>query len=410
MRHITLLLALVLAVNLSYSQRKTPAKKTALKTSVAKRPTIPRKPPLKKSVRKPSILVPYRDKNLWGFSDTLGNVRVLPVYKKLIKIHYYRNGQANFVMKGDKNLVVVNQDGRVVLPESVSANYDSISVHDYYPNHVHVHKNGKLGIYKDGGEIVPAIYHAVGSEPNDSFVVVDDNLQGLYNGAGRLIIPVKYSSIDLVWEESTDDKIVWHAKTAWEEKKFTDVRVPQPYDAPYELAEKRLAGEEVIVDAAIAQRIQSQYDKVTAAPYYGIYYVTRGGLMGVYDGTADKEIIAPQYESISLVSVEKNKKIYGVRHQGKLGMVGNDNSIVVPIEFDKITADRYLEGFVLVKDGKKGFYVRNTAYPYIKPLYNEFIEKTKIPVSRKWSFELFKVKTDGGEGYVGENGVEFFRD
>jgi len=410
MRQITLVLALLLGVNFSYSQQKSTAKKPLPKTSVVKKTVNRKKPVVNKVAKKPSFLVPYRDKNLWGFSDTLGNVKVQPVYKKLVNLYYYNDAKANFVMKGDKNLVVVNQDGKLVLPETVSANYDSISVHVYYPDHVHVHKNGKLGVYKNGREIFPPIYHGILPMPNGSFQVVENNLYGLYNSAGKLIIPVKYSSIDLLWNESTDDKIVWLATTASEEKKFTDVRIPEPYDAPYELAEKRLADEEVIADASIPERIQSQYDKITAEPDYGIYYVKRGDLMGVYDGIADKEIIAPQYESISLVSVENSKNVYGVRQNGKLGMVRADNSVVVPIEFDKITPDRNLGGFVLIKDGKKGFYVRNTTYPYIKPLYNEFIEKEQIPVSRKWSFGLFKVKTDGGEGFVGENGVKFFRD
>ena len=399
-------IALLLTVSLSYSQKKPIAKKPVAKTAAIKKTVVKKAIPKKKTV---SFLVPYRVKNLWGFSDTLGNVKVEPVYKELVTLYYYDDGKANFVMKGDKNPVVVNQQGKIVIPESVSANYDSISLHDYYPNHVQVHRNGKLGVYKSGREIIPPIYHAIGPSPNDSFEVVDNNLHGLYNGGGKLIIPVKYSGIELLWSESTPTKIVWLAKTAWEEKKFTDIRIPEIDDAPYELLEKRLAADEIIADATIPERIQSQYDKVTAEPDYAIYYVKRGDLTGIYDGIADKEIIAPQYETISLVSVENDRKIFGVKQNGKLGMVRADNSIVVPIEFDRISPDRNLGGFVLVKDGKKGFYLRNTIYPYIKPLYNEFTEKQEIPVRRKWSFGLFKVKTDGGEGFVGENGIEFFK-
>ena len=28
-------------------------------------------------------LIPYRDGNLWGFCDTLGNVKVKPLYKEI---------------------------------------------------------------------------------------------------------------------------------------------------------------------------------------------------------------------------------------------------------------------------------------------------------------------------------------
>jgi hypothetical protein len=408
MRQITFVLALLLAVNLSYSQKKTPAKKSLPKTTAVKKIAAKKPLPKKKPV---SILVPYRDKNLWGFADTLGNIKVLPVYKKLVHFQYYDHGKANFIMKGDVGFVVVNQDQKIVMPELVSALYDSVSVHPYYPDHVHLHKGGKLGVYKNGKEIVAPLYQSIGSEPNESFIVNKGGLIGLYNNAGKMTIPIEYKSIDVSWDDITATKFVWRASNDREKKKFTDLRIHDVRsDEPVQIVEKRIGDDIVQGDAEVPVHIQSQYEKVTAEPGYGMYYVKRNGLTGVYDIKADKEIITPQYESVNLASVERNVKIFGVRKDGKLGLIKADNAILVPIEFDKIAPDRNLGGFILTKNGKKGLYVRNANYPYINPLYDDIVAKETIPVSYRRSFVLFKVKTAGGESYVGENGVAFFKD
>src|SRR6476660_982171 len=149
------LLALLLTLNFSYAQKKTAVKRHVAKTTTHKKTASAKKKIPKKTV---SILVPYRDKNLWGFADTLGNIKLQPVYKKLVHFQYYDGGKANFIFKADKNFVIINQDLKTVMAESVSAAYDSVSIHPYYPNHVHVHKDGKLGAYKNGKEIIRPIY------------------------------------------------------------------------------------------------------------------------------------------------------------------------------------------------------------------------------------------------------------
>jgi hypothetical protein len=402
MRKITLLVALLLATGFSYSQKKSGAKKPVVKTAVVKKAA---------PVKKTSILIPYRVKELWGFSDTLGNVKVQPIYKKLIQFYYYDNGKANFVMKGDKNLVVVNQDQKVVMPETVSANYDSISTHSYYPNHVHIYKDGYLGVYKNGKEIIKPIYRSIGSEPNESFIVSQKGLFGLFNGTGKMIIPAEYRHIEPSWDDVTETNFVWVAESGSGKKRFSDLRIPQPKsDDEIEIVEKRMGGQTIEGDTEVPAHIKTKYDKVERETGYNIYYVKREGLTGVFDGNTNSEIIALQYENIRLVSIENNGKIFLVSKNGLSGLVRSGNTILVPLEFNDIAANPYLEGFVLTKNGKKGFYIRNTIYPYIKPLYNDILVKEEIPVTRRWSFGLFKVQTDGGEGYVGENGVEFFKD
>ncbi|CAM3272957.1 hypothetical protein FLLO111716_00105 [Flavobacterium longum] len=403
MKYVLLLLALLFTFNTSHAQ-KTKSKKTVSKTA-----------PVKKHLPKPkktiNILVPYRVKDRWGFSDTLGNIKVQPVYRQLVKAYYYDGGKANFVLKGETGWIAVNQNHQVLVSETASAQYDSIAIDSYWEDYVYLHKDGKIGVNYKGKEIFKPVYRSIRPEPNESFIVYNDNgLVGLVNNTGKVIVPTEFAEIDIIWEESTKTKIVWLAKIRDVEKKFTDVKVPDSDDFDQIIYEKRLADEEKIADASIPERIGSQYDAVKADPHYAIYYVKKNGLSGVYDGLADKETIAPQYESISLASIERDVKIFGVRLNGKLGMVKSDNAIVVPIAFDNIVPDKNLGGFILQQNGKKGFYVRNTSYPYIRPKYNSITERIQIPVKSSWSFGLFKVTTDSGEGFVGENGIEFFKE
>ena len=91
----------------------------------------------------------------------------------------------------------------------------------------------------------------------------------------------------------------------------------------------------------------------------------------------------------------------------KVGIITESGSTVLPFEYTEIFVNgSYL---ILFKGSKKGFMILNTPYPFIPAVYDNFHDYHTIRVNDNWSFGLFLVEKDGREGYVGENGVEFFK-
>jgi hypothetical protein len=91
----------------------------------------------------------------------------------------------------------------------------------------------------------------------------------------------------------------------------------------------------------------------------------------------------------------------------KTGIITETGNIVLPFEYTEINPNgSYL---VLKKGSKTGFMILNTPYPFIPPVYDELHDYYSMPVKDNWSFGLFYITKNGKEGYVGENGMEFFK-
>jgi len=64
----------------------------------------------------------------------------------------------------------------------------------------------------------------------------------------------------------------------------------------------------------------------------------------------------------------------------------------------------------LKRNGKVGFFIWNGLYPVIQPIFDEYVKKYEIPVNYQWNFILFGVIKQGKRGFVGENGISYFKD
>ena len=64
---------------------------------------------------------------------------------------------------------------------------------------------------------------------------------------------------------------------------------------------------------------------------------------------------------------------------------------------------------MLKRNGKVGFFIWNTHYLLIQPMFDEYVGKYNIPVNDKWNFILFKIYNQGKPGFVGENGIRYFK-
>ncbi|WP_395043074.1 WG repeat-containing protein [Flavobacterium sp.] len=357
------------------------------------------------------ILIPYREKNLWGFSDTLGNIKVKPIYKdvKSFFIDEETNFTARYVVKTNKKYFVIDQNSKVLLPEL--NNYDSIYINKLYYDRFSIYRNGKTGIFLKNKELIPCIYDKLSIATNESYYVKNGKLEGLINSSGKIIIPLKYKNVHPSWEDNdkNNSEYVWVAEGEFHEKKFYDKKInPEKYDG--EIYEKTLAQEPGSKDYESyleKKRIELKkiYDEVDIDAYNSVAYVTKNNKKGLVMLYKMEEIIRPIYDELVNYGWDKSESVYKVKLNNKYGLVKPRNVIVLNCEFDEIEADR-----VLVKDGKKGFIVFNTIYPYIKPKYLTIKSIEGVQVNENWQFGLFEVTTPNGKGFVGENGVEFFKD
>lgn len=357
------------------------------------------------------VLIPFRDKNSWGLSDTLGRIVVKPFAKEIPDFLISDDGKflSRYVIKTNKSYYVIDKNKKVLLPEANT--YDSIRVNKFNPNHFMVFKKGKKGIFYKLKEVVPCLYDDVQITSNDSYEVTIGELSGLINSLGKLIIPVEYLRIHRSWEDEDDKnaKFVWVAEGMLVEKKFYDTKIESNSGFPAIGAADKVMGtvsvEEEIDYSAIQNELLKKYEKVEISQRFNVARIQKEGKQGMVDIMSNEEIILPIYEEVIPYDRDRNVIVYKVKKNGKYGLVKSGNRVLLECEFDAINDDQ-----ILIKDNKQGYIVFNTIYPYIKPKYQSIKSAGGIPINNNWQFGLFEVTTENGKGLVGENGVEFFRD
>ncbi len=124
------------------------------------------------------------------------------------------------------------------------------------------------------------------------------------------------------------------------------------------------------------------------------------------------EVLAPQYDQVLKIgySEYKNGYTFTVRKGKQVGMVNEKNEVLIPFEYTDIQQHAWKDSHYLTfKGDKKGYTILSTYYPPIPAVYDEIDIYTSFPVNSMWSFVVLQVKKKGKWGFVGENGVEFFK-
>lgn len=362
---------------------------------------------------KSSILIPYRVKNLWGFADTLGNLKVNPQYKAIEPKYYYNSKEqktyARFVVKKATAASVLDENMQVKVPETYA--YDSVkaSVTYYEMDIFKVYKGGMAGLFTNGRQLISCQYSQIETTSNGSFIVQKDGLKGLVNSTGKLIIPVKYQSIRQDFDAGDEqEKFTWIARGMITAERFTDVRVTSAED------EIRILDE--VIDghytdtrdpfAAKKTELGRQYQAVRPLRGYNEYvYIDRNGKTGIYDLKKDRVLLAPEYENLQQCTpgcVWRGQGIYfRFSENGRQGIINLNGQVLLPAEYTNVRERMY--GYELETEGKKGAYIYKRKV--LIPTLYESIEQTTYV---NGSFMLFYVKTPEGYGYIGENGVVFF--
>jgi hypothetical protein len=368
-----------------------------------------------------STLIPCRVGNKWGYSDTLGKIVIEAKYDRA-DLFYYGEGfvkPSNVVgtVVINNKILAIDQKGNVLVPGV----YGSIETSYIKEGVIFIVENAKKkkGLFAKGKEIAPCIYDEITPYPNDSYLIQKGEKAGIINSIGKLLIPAEYDEIN-VDENNSRETYNWQAVKKKSTTNFPDKKISNPKEpAPPQFMPETKLYEGDIYDHAAQLQLKNGLD--SAIVKYNMVFLYKKGTVGIkiFDPThaepfyftdkfwvQDAEYIANN--SFDKVKYNARALVIARNSTGKAGIVTGTGKIILPFEYDEIIPNgSYL---ILKKASKTGFLLLSTPYPFIKAVYHKFYDYHSIPVNPNWSFGIFNIEKNGKEGYVGENGIEFFRD
>src|SRR5690554_2070394 len=345
-----------------------------------------------------NYLIPYNDHGKWGWSDTLGDIKIKPKYEKTGFFHAYDSIPEAYVkIKGIHNSYLYNNGLKVpktyktikeifLFDENRIRNRDLIIVES---------KKNKLGIYDKKAKkfILKPIYSSIES-------IGVNNLNVLYKREKEQFFSLLY--FDEIYKHDLTDILKIQE---WEDENniFNHKQLYQHTDSTWtyfdngvhiiEDFKKEDSYPEGMVIVDFDQPKQEEELKTTN---------NIDGLIDSYDYSKYPEF----YEEYGFI------KLKIVRKDGEVGMINENDSIIIPFEYDKIFFNVQNPSFIkLIKGNKEGVKLLFTTYPIIPAKYDKIINfesPIRIRVSKNWHFIVFLIEINGQEGYVGENSIEYF--
>ncbi|WP_316738487.1 WG repeat-containing protein [Pedobacter aquatilis] len=364
-----------------------------------------------------NFLVPYRIKDLWGFSDQYGNIVIKPMYSTVGKICFYWTDGKAFkslmeVAKGNRKFVI-NHLNETIVP--IEKEFDAFSFDSYSYETVIACKKGKKALYYDSKELLPALYDNIERMRNLSFKISKGNLNGLVNSKAELVVPQRFYFVFL--EKTGDREVTWGASRGAKEGKetFSDKKVLDTLPTIHDMGSISLnstlslegAGNMLNIDSA-KNALSISYQDVKTDDYYPfLIHISKNGKKGLYNAITKKIIIPAEYE---LVKIDHglNPEIIILVKNGTYGFFNDFGKMIVPPIIETIYDTRL--PLTLVKGNLVGM-LTETAH-YIKPKYKKINYLTSIRDFKAGQvFTLYEVETmNGKKGFVSNSGTEYFKD
>jgi hypothetical protein len=361
------------------------------------------------------VLVPYRIGNKWCYSDTLGNVKINVTYDSVTFFEEAFTEDSNeYAAKVyvNKQVSVIDAKGKLLVPPKFSnVTMEEVPYRGFY---FITELNGLRGVYINRKELIPAKYDKIINEYNGSYAVSIKYKYGLYNSKGKLIIPVKYDEVRYLkkdkylvyWKAINDSATVLYKDSLIKNINYGSVVEEVKESGDY--TDYRTVTNEL-------DSLKKLYQLEITENKNPVGFLMKGNKYG-YWISSTKKLVLPKYDKASLLlEVQKSyqeklhsKVLIGVIQNDKYGIVNDADEIIFPLKYSKIASDSRFIYFD--KDGKRGVWVPYTIYPIIPNKYDDIIYARGLSVNRSWNFAIFKIMINNKTGYVGENGIEFFKD
>lgn len=359
-------------------------------------------------------LIPYRSGKLWGYSDTLGNIKIKPQFDS---VSFFYNSNQVVISKNKKG--VVNRLGKLIIP------VDFDEVEEYVDGFAAKRKN-IYGFYDFQGRRVLSVKYESISRKDSLFIVREGKKYKIFNFNGKPFSKFSYDTINT--QTGKDETLLAKVKN---QHYLIQIKTGLHTPVTEKQADEMLNSGEMygppMLEATTGAynpgqaKIQKELywrEKLDAtrlsllSTYPDTYLVTKGNQKSIIevDYRDSLTYIMPSfnYDSITLISNITNNQ-YGyviVATKGnKYGIINEKNQILYPFELDNARRIGYSAGVYELTKGKlAGVYNTYSVYPSIKPKY----QAVETSFSGGPNFVVYKVWVNGRYGYVGENGVEFF--
>lgn len=290
---------------------------------------------------------------------------------------------------------LINREGEIILKDLDSAWYYENS--DLFL----VRKNGVWGMTSQYGRIIiPVAFDKIEIVYNWFWEVTQNRKKGIYNVYRGLVLPVEYDDIRFSMKVGKEFIVKKNGKTGIYNDKGTEI-TPVKYDAIENVAgalvlktgtrTDYLIGNKITSDTLVLDKTFEMYgDYLSDIKTY--YVINKNGRLGVIDNNCNT-IIKPQYQDIQCRHIMKNNKNETclIAEQNNLrGMIDIAENQIIPFQYEHI--ELIDSDFALVKiNGYKHFYNFRT-----KTLSANFNFDTFFMFSDKYS----RVKRDGKESMV----------
>lgn len=343
----------------------------------------------------PAFLIPYNDHGKWGFSDTLGNVKIEPEFEAVSFFFDIDEAMVSRVQRGEEETYYVLNKGCMT-----PVGYDSDYI-IFWPvlmrnNLCEIEKADKVGLFNfETQEIVIDTDYSKSTIDEENGMIYFSRYDEKRKGMNILAYDInskeqrKLNYVEMRIEGvRTKGEIQEYILFRDKRNRWFEFENGEWLRFPYD-------------DMDFIEGYEEDDHIRTSAASPG---VPKKLFQEVPSYRTNKIEGATVYSSIAIGDYRDFQVMW---KDGSFGLY-QESTQLLPFNYDFIDIDYEHGFFYLLGDKKMGVYLPGTTYPIIEPRYDLVRFYKKLPVNDKWLFVLFNVKMNGSNGYLGENGVEFF--
>lgn len=349
----------------------------------------------------PSFLVPFNNQGKWTWADTLGKTIKSRTFDSTgfffaKKIDGKNETLANVSFKGRNNYFSFTK--KLILPKTHSL-IDECIIKNSTGESLYFLKNkkGKIGIYSTASKsfVTESIYDSIvfKSQQQDLIYLKKNDSKNLYvfNLQNKKINRSDYVALELISESQGEDDFI-NFRNHEIATKANGTKVERINDLEYPLDQetidmwknhpKRMTG-------FVFDEFEVDFDSKN----YAGQQLKNGILLTMNCRENDYN-----YKQIKIVYKD-----------GKFGCLNQNDSLVLPTNYDRLVIKeqfKYIETTIGTKHGIKLLF---THYPTIEAIYDGINIFTHLKVNDDWSFIVYYTRKGNQSGFVGENGVEYYR-
>jgi len=285
------------------------------------------------------LLLRVKKQNKWGIVNLNGKYQVENEYDMILP---FKNGFAEIFKNNKKG--IINKHGKVLLNPAydeinqltrdfkiVKGRSNSGLVNNAYEvivtpeedveinlrqQFIYIKKAGKYGLITPRGNYIKPVYDSIGSfGPNSTAYVFQNKLKGIIDSEGKFIVPLVFKSIE---------------QFAYQLYKVFDGR----YFGLYSMSGQK--------------KSETEFDEITLIEG-GKYLRTRkDGNLGLLENGSCNILFSPLFQKIENFT----SNTFLVSKLAKYGLYKNDNTIIIPLEYDSIIPSG-IDSYVIIRKQNK---------------------------------------------------------